>query len=173
MTPLRHATFLVLYAGLAAAVVSLTPRLLPAIAPTEAAVGGGVVLILGLLLHEVLIRRGHVAILIAQVAWLRDAYSHAERELSRLSGAVDLLHAAQHDDDGREVGEVVAEVKVLQSLIEQLYASRADDARVAAASPARAILPPAAADERRAAAPSPAWQTQAMPPVARDLDERA
>ncbi len=173
MTPLRHATFLVLYAGLAAAVVSLTPRLLPAIAPTEAAIGGGVVLILGLLLHEVLVRRGHVAILIAQVAWLRDAYSHAERELSRLSGAVDLLHAAQHDDDGREVGEVVAEVKVLQSLIEQLYASRADDARVAAASPARAILPPAATDERRAAAPSPAWQTQVMPPVARDLDERA
>jgi len=173
MTPLRHATFLVLYAGLAAAVVSLTPRLLPAIAPTEAAIGGAVVFVLGLLLHEVLVRRGQVAILIAQVGWLRDAYSHAGRELSRLSDAVDLLHAAPREGDGDEVGEVVAEVKVLQSLIEQLYANRADDAKVAAAAPrARAMSPPAAADEGRATVPSPAEQTQAMPPVARDLDER-
>ena len=171
MTPLRHATFFVLYAGLAAAVVSLPPRLLPAIAPTEAAIGGGIVLVLGLLLHEVLIRRGHVAVLIAQVGWLRDAYSHAERELSQLRETVDLLDAAPREGDGREVGEVIAEVKVLQSLIEQLYASRSEDAKAPPQAPV--LSPPAAAGGRRAAAPSPAWQTQVMPPVARDLDERA
>ena len=93
---------------MAAAVVSLPPRLLPAIAPTEAAIGGGLVLVLGLLLHEVLARRGQAAALMAQVGWLRDAYSHTERELSRLSDAVDLLHAAPREGDGREVGEVVA-----------------------------------------------------------------
>jgi cyclic-di-GMP phosphodiesterase TipF (flagellum assembly factor) len=132
MGPIRHLLLFAFYGGAAVAAALLLPQYLPldplpAIGPREAYVIGGVIFVLGLLLHEVTARLEREAWLAGQILALQRAHAHAGMELRRVGDEAIAVRATMETRDRkslREVGDVVAEVKVLQSLIEQLYASR-------------------------------------------------
>lgn len=111
-----------------------------------------------------------------EVAGAMEAIAHLERVQRRLEGDLAQMRNALADLQSRpeqNVGAVVAEVKVLQSLVERLYSARA-----AAPQPAAALAPDAAT-ARPAAAAAPAANGAAasgaslpMPPVAEGLGEQ-
>jgi len=106
-----------------------------------------------------------------------------EEQMQNIQGALSTLEA----EPQRDVGEVVAEVKVLQSLIEQLYQQRGAAAAAAALASAAPAAPPTlrVVDNpnalKRVEPPKPATATPskddgggstAMPPVMQGLGER-
>lgn len=182
MGRIRHVSLFALYAAAALAAALLVPAYLPDVTPREGYALGALALVGGLLLHEVLARIEREGWLARQILALQHAHGSTGKEILRIgSETVAFRHALEtwEHESAREVGSVVAEVKVLQSLIEQLYASRsavAADEPVAAPA-AEPELPRAhlmrAKPETPAAAAEPGGGTAMMPPAARDLDDRA
>lgn len=195
MRLIRHLLLFLLYTAAAVGVALLLPGLLPAgfMAQSgirEAYVIGGLVFLLGLLLHEMTARMEREAWLAGQILALHSAHSSAGRELRRVDDeSLALRESVQTHErrSQREVGTVVAEVKVLQSLIEQLYASRTAAADETAATHgagdevAEDEPPPAARSTEGRKLPIPTagggaptgGATVPMPPIASGLDERA
>ncbi len=191
MRSIRHLLLFLLYTAAAIGVALLLPDLLPAGFMTqsgirEAYVLGGLVFLLGLLLHEVTARMEREAWLAGQILALQSAHSSAGRELRRVDDeSIALRESVQTHErrSQREVGTVVAEVKVLQSLIEQLYASRtaAPEPETDAGAAAAAEEAPVArsTEGKRLAIPTAGGgaatggATVPMPPIASGLDERA
>jgi cyclic-di-GMP phosphodiesterase TipF (flagellum assembly factor) len=193
MRSIRHLLLFLLYTAAAIGVALLLPELLPAGFMTqsgirEAYVLGGLVFLLGLLLHEVTARMEREAWLAGQILALQSAHSSAGRELRRVDDESIALRESVHTHERRsqrEVGTVVAEVKVLQSLIEQLYASRTaapDEAPAGGAGAAEVEdEAPAARSTEGRKLPIPTagggaaagGATVPMPPIASGLDERA
>ncbi len=165
--------FLACYGGLAGVVVAYGPRSLPWLDQTVAfAIGAAVLLGCGLL-HEVYVRMGRDIDLRQQLAsfghrhgmqqedltWLR-------REVESLREALDTLsQSAQAGRGGRTVDEVMAEVKVLKSLIPRLVTEAEREAGVVVALPQSK---PSAGGAISGALP-PGF----MPPVAEDLEQDA
>lgn len=193
---IRHLLVFAFYSAAAVAVALLLPDYLAAdggtaIAPREAYMVGGLIFLFGLLLHEMMARMEREAWLAGQILALQRAHTDAGRELRRVddeSLALRETIETREQKSQREVGNVVAEVKVLQSLIEQLYASRTtaptlEDEAIAgefAAEDAEAMTPAARSTEgRRLAIPTAGGgaatggATVPMPPIASGLDERA
>ena len=197
MGPIRHLLLFAFYGGAAIAAALLLPHYplpapLPAIGPCDACLIGGLIFLLGLLLHEVTARLEREAWLAGQILALQRAHTHAGMELRRVGDEAVAVRATMETRDRtsqREVGHVVAEVKVLQSLIEQLYASRTTAEEPVAeevpafgrldAAEAPSPLPDLMAREGRrqpiatAAGGVSGGATVPMPPIASGLDERA
>jgi len=94
-----------------------------------------------------------------------------EEVLDNMNGALSALEA----DPNRDVGEVVAEVKVLQNLIEQLYRARGSGSAVGAptaASPNLRVVDNPNPPRRDVAAKDDAGASMPMPPVVQGLGER-
>jgi cyclic-di-GMP phosphodiesterase TipF (flagellum assembly factor) len=187
MRLIRHLLLFLLYSAAAVGVALMLPDLLPADVLTRAGIRegyivGGLVFVLGLLLHEMTARMEREAWLAGQILALQNAHSHAGRELRRVDDESVALRESVHDQGRKsrqEVGSVVAEVKVLQSLIEQLYASRTAPAEEPAPAPAIEEPAPLPVEGRKLAIPTAGGGAAAggatvpMPPVASGLDERA
>ncbi|MFQ6018247.1 MAG: EAL domain-containing protein [Kiloniellaceae bacterium] len=128
MQALLHIVFLCGYAGLAGAAVVFGPRWLPWLEPSLAFGLGGLVLLGGALLHEIYARTGRQAYLGERVHSLSYGYADQQDELAWMRREVEALRQAldaasqsgQVGPVGRTVEEVMAEVKVLKSLIPRL-----------------------------------------------------
>jgi len=173
MGRLRHLLLFALYTSAAAAAALLLPDHLPGLSPREGYGAGALLFLFALLLHEVAARIAREGWLARQILALQHAHGSASHELRRIGAEAQTVRDALELRDrerASDVGSVVAEVKVLQSLIEQLYAQRtaaAPETEPEARSPAAEASrpePPAVPDSAA---------TTRMPPVARGLDERA
>ncbi len=128
MTALHHILVAVAYTLVAAAIAISIPLFLPRVGPDAGVVIGGVVLIGSALLHEVFARQEGDARRIAEIDRLtvdiRGAYSAldlAGAEIERLKKAIKSgLVAGGGSNAGHNVDSVIAEVKVLQGLVQQL-----------------------------------------------------
>lgn len=201
MRLIRHILLFLIYSAAALAAALLLPGILPDAfvarpGTREAYFLGGLVFLVGLLLHEMTARMEREAWLAGQILALQRAHTDAGREIRRVDGESLALRETietRAQTSQREVGNVVAEVKVLQSLIEQLYASRTAAAQApepdlagAGQAATEAVEPfeeaPAAAarstEGRRLAIPTAGGgaatggATVPMPPIASGLDER-
>ncbi len=130
---LRHVLFFVLYSALAAGIIYFAPNLLPDLTEVQAVFLGGFCLMAGILLHECFARltneRANGKLLLS----LRRAHSKQAEELETLGRLVEpLLDPSSDGKPGRadkRVDAVIAEVKVLQSLIEQLSEAKKPEGR--------------------------------------------
>jgi cyclic-di-GMP phosphodiesterase TipF (flagellum assembly factor) len=156
--------------------LGLPPRVAD-LAPATALIFGLLVLLGGALLHlgYALMRSRERAD--GEIAGAMEAVAHLERVQRRLEGDLAQMRNALADLQSRpeqNVGAVIAEVKVLQSLVERLYSARSATPQPAdPASPATSALPakPAApaAPATNGASGGPSLP---MPPVAEGLDEQ-
>ena len=154
--------------------LGLPPRVSD-LGPGMALIFGMLVLLGGALLHlgYALLRARERAD--GEAAGAMEAVAHLERVQRRLEGDFAQMRNALADLQSRpeqNVGAVVAEVKVLQSLVERLYSARA-----AVPEPAAAPSPAAAAKPATPAAPATNGSAMGgpslpMPPVAEGLDEQ-
>lgn len=170
---IRASHFLVflIYTVPAIAIALWLPNLLPGTTLIMAGIGGALFFMIGAVLHVAVdhfrsqhLRGQEIEDLVAALSNIVDAQRRLDRDLDQLRVAF----AAFKNQPQNQVEHVVAEVKVLQGLIEQLYSARSGAApapakndrivtgRVAAAAPAKT-----------AAAPP----TVSMPPPAENLDE--
>jgi len=147
---------------------------LDALAPGMALVFGLLVLLGGALLHlgYALWRARERAD--GEVAGAMDSVAHLERVQRRLEGDLAQVRNALADLQARpeqNVGAVVAEVKVLQALVERLYSARAG---APAPRPAGETAAANGATAQRAAATAAnaAGGSLPMPPLAEGLDEQ-
>ena len=157
--------------------LGLPPRVAD-LSPGMALIFGLLVLLGGALLHlgYALARSRERAD--GEIAGAMEAVAHLERVQRRLEGDLAQMRNALADLQARpeqNVGAVVAEVKVLQSLVERLYSARAATATPQPAAPASPAAPaakpaaPAASATNGAASGGPSLP---MPPVAEGLDEQ-
>lgn len=138
MTALNHILIAVAYTLLAAVVAVFAPRGFPEIGAHGGAVLGGVVLLGSALLHEVLSRQESQSRVVDEVRNLRlendDLRESLDDAWSNVAAIRDSLMSfkAESEAEGlhktREVDSVIAEVKVLQGLIEQFSAAKASKA---------------------------------------------
>ena len=159
--------------------LGLPPRVSD-LGPGMALIFGMLVLLGGALLHlgYALLRARERAD--GEAAGAMEAVAHLERVQRRLEGDFAQMRNALADLQSRpeqNVGAVVAEVKVLQSLVERLYSARAVAPQPAAAPASPA--PSSAVPAKPATPAAPATNGSAMggpslpmPPVAEGLDEQ-
>jgi cyclic-di-GMP phosphodiesterase TipF (flagellum assembly factor) len=185
----RHFLLLLIFAAAAAAFAWFVPIYFPQYINNSAPlaiIAGGFIFVIGALLVLHLRQRATVRQCADIMAQMNDTMGlmiadqrHIEDRLQNIQGALATLEA----EPQRDVGEVVAEVKVLQTLIEELYSSRGTAAAPAPAIPAapptlRVLDNPNAPKRpepvKPAAAPAKedAAGSSAMPPVIQGLGER-
>jgi len=192
-----HLLLLLIFAAAGAAFAWFMPGLYPQYVTsfTLGLIGGGFIFVLGVLLVMHMRQRATVKQCADIMGQMNDAIGFViadqrriEEQMQNIQGAMSTMEA----EPQRDVGEVVAEVKVLQTLIEQLYQSRGSAAAAApvpVTSPAPSTPPtlrvvdnpnaarrvpeppkpaapaaPTAKDENSSSLP--------MPPVAQGLGER-
>ena len=128
MSILRHLFVAVIYAAAAAAVALALPRAFPAMGIELSLVVGGVVLLGFALLHEAFSRQEEQGRLADELHDLRLAHGEVMRELTRAREEATRIHEALDGFRGgrnsknmqEDFNKVVAEVRLLQSLVEQL-----------------------------------------------------
>ncbi|HWU00873.1 MAG TPA: EAL domain-containing protein [Terriglobales bacterium] len=151
MRILSHLLMLLLSSGAAIVVVWLLPGYVPGLSPVLAVISGGFAFSFGCFLHialsQYVLARRHRQ----QMSGLAEDMTSLLGNQHRLATAVDRLDVAVANLEGQppqNVDSVVAEVKVLQSLVERLYSARAKEAdtngQAKAAPTAGAKAPPAA-----------------------------
>ncbi|MGH6880943.1 EAL domain-containing protein [Hypericibacter sp.] len=170
MSLIRHLSFFLLYAAAAVAAAYALPQSAPELLLSPGLLWGAVVLLVGLMLHQMLATRSALRLAEADRTEVARALRDQSRELLRLRDEADAIRESMRDrqqDNG--VSTVVAEVKLLQTLIERLYSSRGGAAGEGLAEPP--ALDGAASTNASAmgvSAPAP----RAPAPVRRDFDER-
>ncbi|MGE0744867.1 MAG: EAL domain-containing protein [Rhodospirillales bacterium] len=191
MAFVRHVFIALAYAVLAAGVALALPIFVPAIPGPVALVLGATVLVAAALLHEVFARQEEGGRISDEIHELRQQNGRIMRELTRAREEATRLQASITDqlarkpakDWEKEIDTVVAEVRVLQTLVEEITENRraeqeatarvpamvgagngAPPPRPAAAAPAAPAVPAAAP----APAPSPTAPLKYAP---RDLDD--
>lgn len=129
MTFLRHIFIALGYSIISAAVALMLPRIFPGLDPNTAIMLGAVVLVGSALLHEVFSRQEEEGRLVAEVQDLRAGHGQVMGELTRAREEVGHIYKAIETMTSRggggkglqeDVGKVMAEVKMLQGLVEQL-----------------------------------------------------
>lgn len=123
-----HLVFLCLYAGLAAGLALFGPQWLPALDQVTATILGALVLLGGGLLHEIYARTGRETYHGQQLLSLGDDLDDQRGEIEALRREVDTLRealdaavkAGNLGPHGRTIEEVMAEVKVLKTLVPRL-----------------------------------------------------
>ncbi|HEX6120264.1 MAG TPA: EAL domain-containing protein [Dongiaceae bacterium] len=174
MTGLRSFLACLLYIVPAAIIVRVLPTHWK-VAPSTALIFGLLVLLGGALIHlgRALWRAHERAD--GEIAGALEAVAHLERIQRRVEGDLAQMRNALIDLQARpeqNVGAVVAEVKVLQSLVERLYSARGGTPPAAHAdAPAAPAAPPRPAVQPADAASAPG-SSLPMPPVAEGLDEQ-
>jgi cyclic-di-GMP phosphodiesterase TipF (flagellum assembly factor) len=130
MSVLSHIALFATYA-LVAGVIFVVPDVFPTVDAAKAWTTAAFVFLVGALVHEVMARRAREDIFLRRVGTtrrelqeLRTELAKAREEAKRVHDAMGAAAPAAPAAGGgaRSIDTVVAEVKVLQSLIEQLYA---------------------------------------------------
>ena len=139
MTALSHILIAIAYTLVATVIAVFVPRGFPEIGANAGAALGGVVLLGSALLHEVFSRQESQSRVVDEMNHLRaenddlrhsldDAWSNVTAIREALTN-----YKAERDAEGvdkkREVDSVIAEVKVLQGLIEQFSAARSSKSK--------------------------------------------
>lgn len=134
MSALTHILIAVAYTLVAATVAVLVPRQFPELGANMGIVLGGAVLMGAALIHEVFSRQGSLSRVIDEMRLLRTenddlrvSLDEAQSDVMTMRSALKTLTHVQETvtkNGKREVDTVVAEVKVLQSLIEQFATAR-------------------------------------------------
>lgn len=174
MSGLRAFLPCLLYAVPAAIIaLGLAPRL-ESLSPAMALIFGLLVLLAGGLVHlgRALWKARERAA--GEVAGAMEAVAHLERVQRRLEGDLAQIRNALVDLQARpeqNVGAVVAEVKVLQSLVERLYSARAGSP--VPQPTVETSAPNGTATQRASTTANAAGGSLPMPPVAEGLDEQA
>jgi cyclic-di-GMP phosphodiesterase TipF (flagellum assembly factor) len=133
MTLIRHFSLFLAYAAAAVAAAYALPQGAPQLLLNPGLLWGAVVLLIGLMLHQMLVTRSALRAAEADRTEVVRALREQGRELLRLRDESDALREAMRDRQQETgVSTVVAEVKLLQSLIERLYASRTGGAETSA-----------------------------------------
>jgi len=184
ITGLRRLLPCLIYLLPAALIAFGLPIYVPSVTAMEALLFGGLALLAGAVIHLALELVEAQRLTRSRISGALEALSHGERLQRRLEGELGQMRHALIDLQSRpaqDVGEVVAEVKVLQSLIERLYSARSGTSGIAAAPPP-SLKPSADPAGGAPATPPPqgfgAGQNAAagslpMPPIAEGLDEQA
>ena len=188
MSGLRRLLPCLIYLLPAALIAFGLPVYAPGVTPVEALLFGGLVLLAGAVIHLALELVEAQRLTRSRISGALEALSHGERMQRRLEGELAQMRHALIDLQSRpaqDVGEVVAEVKVLQSLIERLYSARSGTSGIAAAPlPQSAGQPglrpsgdpaggePALPVQQHGAGQNAAAGSLPMPPVAEGLDEQ-
>lgn len=129
MSFVRHLLIALAYSVIAAAIALILPRTFPAIDLNTAIMLGAVVLVGSALLHEVFSRQEEEGRLTEEVQDLRAGHGKVIGELRRAREEVGNIYRAieqmtgqrgSHKELEEDVGRVMAEVKMLQGLVEQL-----------------------------------------------------
>jgi cyclic-di-GMP phosphodiesterase TipF (flagellum assembly factor) len=201
----RHFLLLLIFAAIGAAFAWFMPGFYPQYitSPTLGVIAGGFIFVCGALIVLHMRQRATVRQCADIMGQMNEMMSlvigdqrRVEEQIQNVQGALSTLEA----EPQRDVGEVVAEVKVLQSLIEQLYQSRGITAPTQAPAPAIPVAPPTLrvvdnpnaqrrealareplgrAEPAKPTAPAPATPSKddgagslPMPPVVQGLGER-
>ncbi len=173
---LRHLAIFLCYAAAAAAVLLYGPGWHPLI-DARSAIGLALAVLLGGgLLHEVYARLGRETFLAQKLLSLRVAQGDALEELSWTRRELAVLREALESaggvsKSGKSVDEVIAEVKVLQSLITRLAKSSKAPRQAAEAEEAAAAAPAAQRLTARQEAAVPAGKPHPLRP--RPVDSQA
>lgn len=182
MSLIHHILFVVAYTLVAAVVAIGLPQVMPRVGQVPAAVFGVVFLAGSALLHEVFLRQEGESRMVERLRELQFDFDEIRRRLNRVLDRFDGLRrevkvvkaqAVKGRERGHEVETVIAEVKVLQGLIEQLSSVReapASGGESAAAEDA-ALLRVAEAGSGAMAEPLSPAAAEDVPEVARDLDD--
>lgn len=130
----KHLLIFASYAFIAAVVAVATPSTFPVIDANLALVIGGLVLVGSMALHEVFARRERDYATAQRFYSLQQAYMRLKEDVGlvrrtsvRLEEALELGPDGKPKNIGPDMDKVVAEVRVLQSLIEQLSTKRATE----------------------------------------------
>ena len=131
MSILSHIALFFTYA-LVAGVIFVVPDVFPSVDAAKAWIMAAFIFLVGGLIHEVMARRAREELLLRRMGAVRRELADMRTELARTRDEARRVHeaidtAGQQAPGGgqgptRNIETVVAEVKVLQSLIEQLYA---------------------------------------------------
>ncbi len=184
----RHFLLLLLFAVAGAALAYELPIQFPSQSQEIGYIAGGFLFVVGGLIVLNLRQRSTVRQVTDIMGQMNDAMGEVIRDQRRMEEVIESMHTAlsgMEQEPNRNVGEVVAEVKVLQTLIEQLYKARGSGQ----AAPAPTLAQPGAPNLRvldnpnppkrePAKAPEPPTKDDAgansmpMPPVVQGLGER-
>ncbi len=171
--------FLACYGGAAGAIVAYGPGSVPWLDQTLALVSGAAVLLGGGLMHEVYFRMGRDIDLRRQLASFGHRYGIQQEELTGLRRELGSLREAldtaskstqaksQANQSGQTIEDVMAEVKVLKSLIPRFVSADAEGAETETETETETGKPPAGG------AISGALPPGFMPPVAENLEREA
>ncbi|HVT49940.1 MAG TPA: EAL domain-containing protein [Dongiaceae bacterium] len=193
----RHFILLLIFAAASVALAVFLPQQFPDLSQELGYIAGGFLFVLGALFVLGLRQRATVRQCADIMGQMNEAMGMVIGDQRRMEEALEGMStalSALETEPSRDVGEVVAEVKVLQTLIEQLYQARGSAAAAApaatptAATPTLRVLdnpnPPrreAAVAAEKAAARQSALQGKdeiaastgtPMPPVMQGLGER-
>jgi cyclic-di-GMP phosphodiesterase TipF (flagellum assembly factor) len=181
----RHFLLLLIFAAIAIAFAWFAPIYIPQYINNSvplAVIAGGFIFVIGALIVLALRQSATLRQCAEIMGQMNDAMGYVigdqrriEEQMQGLQGALSAMSA----EPQRDVGEVVAEVKVLQSLIEQLYKQRGAAAPIAPAIPVapptlRVVDNPNAPKRSEPARPAAREESSSlpMPPVAQGLGER-
>lgn len=166
----RHLFLFLLYGAGAAVAAYALPQMTPAWLAEPTLIWAAILFVAGAALHQALAHRARAREAAAERAELVRALGEQSREILRLRDEADVIRdtlKARAQEPG--VASVIAEVKLLQSLIERLYASHTGAAAQGLSEPATAET---AAVAVAAGAAAVGTVVRAQPAVRRDLDER-
>ncbi|MBK8159895.1 MAG: hypothetical protein IPK59_14390 [Rhodospirillaceae bacterium] len=155
MTARAHILIFLLYALAAVVLAFWLPEFLPSVSPILGAIAGGFVVMAGALLHQAALAKGHHRVQAQSLGDLNRMLTDILRDQRKLEDDMLQLRATLANlatSPQQDVGDVVNEVKVLQTLIEQLYTARTGAPNKVAA---KAAVKPAVAAPK-AASPAPA-----------------
>lgn len=175
MSALTHILIAVAYTLIATTIAVVVPRWFPELGPNTGILAGGAVLLGAALLHEVFSRQesqsrvfDEVQLLKTENDDLRLSLDEAKSDVMTMRSALTSLsdeHETASKNEKREVDSVIAEVKVLQGLIEQFATAKTvKPTTQPAAQPTTQQGPRPAADERDVVEDTPV-KSVASPPV--------
>ena len=158
MATFGHLLLFFCYAGIAAAGALYLPRWFPELDQTAAIIAGGVLVLIGVLFQEIMTRALNQAGLgkeirgqSSRVSRLEDELAWTRREVRAVREALEAVANRDQTGDDRQIDEVMAELRILKTLVGKLAKSEAKraQARQAARSGETAKAASAAASKKR------------------------
>ena len=161
MSFLLHTLIVVSYAVVAAVIGYLLPTAVLAVPPVSAPLIGAIAFLLGVVAHVAFVGSEHRRALARGIGEARLGQRQLQEDFDQLRAEMKVLRKSANTGDGRDerVSQVVAEVKILQGLIEQFHRQRSKPAPAAAMAMAGAV----AAAVPGAAAPAAPVPDAAVP----------
>jgi cyclic-di-GMP phosphodiesterase TipF (flagellum assembly factor) len=168
MRILSHLLLLLCSSGAAILVAWLLPGYVPGLSPVLAMISAGFAFGLGCVLHVAVAQFVTARNFRQDIAGLEEDMTQLIGNQQHLAVAIDRLDATVAQLEGQapqDVGTVVAEVKVLQSLVERLYSARAKETAPSADNPGANSPSPVAATTAARPNPRPTASGTPMPPL--------